>query len=629
MKYFLSHASSDDSFLRDFLPLLREIDPDLDEGKDVFYSSSARAAGVRPGEEVLSSLSKALESAGCIVLFVTSDYLRKPFCLYEASLASYLWSRDRKLVVPLAASSDLLTPLQSLFPGLTYVDASKQGAAERFFSAFDLKGKASPSADAFFASFAEKGASFSLLPPLGMEKERYLSLFPYLERNGIVRFDDGIPATLSSLRASLDGAEDIYFVSTTGSSFLKTNRGLLAEAVGKGANLRAVLASSGSRDLEGVAAIESLPEGEAGKRKGLTRLDGEIASSLSFLREIALSSSLPGAGEVKAYPSHGLIRQTAFLVRKEGGRLEGWITLTLPPARTSDGTPSIAFRGEEGRGGKMNLPSLVSFYASSLVELSERAGDSLDLRAKSSPGALLEKDIASRGVKEAYRHYEEKWARALRERERRVSAEEGTYEGTLIEIAAQHPLREDGTPGGEFRRRLEEGYRLYWSLVDSGEKCAIYVPGSKHLRPGGKGKADRTSLSSSGIAYLLGKERKIPRKALFGEKANALYKGEAGVYNSADECYVAARLFKDGNYRSLISVCSPNQLLRKEFFYLEQELLPTMVPVPYERAYHADFVDEAFLSLLPTLLSDHDWQDPSGEAYRVSRERRMPGFKKE
>ena len=49
MKCFLSHASSDDSFLRAFLPVLKEIDPALDEGKDLFYSSNAYAVGVRPG----------------------------------------------------------------------------------------------------------------------------------------------------------------------------------------------------------------------------------------------------------------------------------------------------------------------------------------------------------------------------------------------------------------------------------------------------------------------------------------------------------------------------------------------------------------------------------------------------
>lgn len=629
MKYFLSHASSDDSFLRAFLPVLKEIDHALDEGKDLFYSSNAYAVGVRPGDEVLSSLARAIEEADCVILFLTSDYLRKPFCLYEASLASYFRTKGKKLVVPIAASSSLVAPLEPLFPGLTYVNAEEKGAAERFFSAFDLKGKASPAADAFFSSFASKGTAFSLLPPLGMGKERYLSLFPYLEKSGIERCDDGTPSTLSSLRSTLEGAKDIYFVSTTGSSFLKTNRDLLSAAVKGGANLHIVLGATSSRDLEGVAGIESLGKGEDEARQNRVRLDGEIASSLGFLREIALSADGAGAGKVKAYPAHGLIRQTAFLAEKEGGWLEGWITLTLPPARTADGTPSLVFRGKKESEGKKNLPSLVLLYASSLVEMSERAGDSLDLRAISSPRGLYEKNASSLPVEEAYRHYEEKWAKARKEQDRRDNAEEGSYEGTLIEIAAQHPLREDGTPGGEFRARLDRGYELYWSLVDRGEKAAVYVPGSKHLRPNGKGKADRASLSSAGIAYLLGKERKIPRKCLYGDKANALYMGKAGVYNSADECYAASCLFRDGGFRRLVSVCSPNQLLRKEFFYLEQELLPTMVPVAYDKAFHADFVDEAFLSLLPTLLRDHSWQDPSGEAYRVSREKRMPGFKKD
>ena len=55
---------------------------------------------------------------------------------------------------------------------------------------------------------------------------------------------------------------------------------------------------------------------------------------------------------------------------------------------------------------------------------------------------------------------------------------------------------------------------------------------------------------------------------------NRRYKGEQGVYNTADECFVASRIFFDGDYRRLHCVCSPNQIQRKKLFYIAFGVIP-------------------------------------------------------
>lgn len=66
-------------------------------------------------------------------------------------------------------------------------------------------------------------------------------------------------------------------------------------------------------------------------------------------------------------------------------------------------------------------------------------------------------------------------------------------------------------------------------------------------------------------------EKGIPEENIFGEDMNYKYKGNLGVYNSADECYVASEIYKNGRYADLYSICSPNQMLRKQLFYTQPE----------------------------------------------------------
>ncbi|MBR1600323.1 MAG: hypothetical protein IJ677_01955, partial [Alphaproteobacteria bacterium] len=100
--------------------------------------------------------------------------------------------------------------------------------------------------------------------------------------------------------------------------------------------------------------------------------------------------------------------------------------------------------------------------------------------------------------------------------------------GTLIEVAAQHPLKEGKYPAGEFQTRLNMGIKLYKEFSDK-ENIKFYIPGSRHQE---NGKADLVSLSEAGKNYLISKG--IPQSNIFADDANYEIMGEKGVYNSTD-----------------------------------------------------------------------------------------------
>lgn len=189
--------------------------------------------------------------------------------------------------------------------------------------------------------------------------------------------------------------------------------------------------------------------------------------------------------------------------------------------------------------------------------------------------------------------------------------------GLLIEVAAQHPLIDGIYPNPEFSARLDAAIKRYELERENRETVKIYVPGSRHMQ---NGIADRISLSEAGCNYL--EMHGVDPADLYGEDANLKYKGDDGVYNSSDECYVAASLFRDLGFGRLASYCSPAQLMRKALSYIQFGVLPDMYSVPCDDMFH-DYVDEVFIHI-PVFLGDGTGlQADSDEAKRL-REIRKP-----
>ena len=106
---------------------------------------------------------------------------------------------------------------------------------------------------------------------------------------------------------------------------------------------------------------------------------------------------------------------------------------------------------------------------------------------------------------------------------------QSTVPSVLIEVAAQHPLTDGKYPNEEFTKRLLLGIQLFENERKSGNNAEIYVPGSIHSY---MGVADQISLSEAGKQFLI--KKNIPSEAIRGDELNSKYKGERGVYSSAD-----------------------------------------------------------------------------------------------
>ena len=190
--------------------------------------------------------------------------------------------------------------------------------------------------------------------------------------------------------------------------------------------------------------------------------------------------------------------------------------------------------------------------------------------------------------------------------------------GILIEVAAQHPLMPDGSPGVEFKARLNVAIKLYQKFIAEGKTVHIYIPGSIHFF---RGHADPISLSMSGKNYLISQQ--IPESCILGEEQNIKYKGNLGVYNSADECFVASKIFFNGNYSKIYCVCSPNQITRKQLFYIAFGIVPMIITVPCDELMH-DPIYEIFEAVPNVIMHDHTWQGANSIQGQRTRKERNP-----
>lgn len=200
----------------------------------------------------------------------------------------------------------------------------------------------------------------------------------------------------------------------------------------------------------------------------------------------------------------------------------------------------------------------------------------------------------------------DKYTKALETMEK--SKETGC--GILIEVAAQHPLKDGMYPAEEFQARLNLGLKLYNEFANK-DVAKFYIPGSRHQE---NGKADLVSLSEAGKNYLISKG--VPAENIFADDANFEIMGEKGVYNSTDECYVSCKLFEKYNFKELHLVCSPNQMMRKMLCYIDFGYFPNIHTASYEKMYHNP-INEIFECIPKVLENNQKAQDETRNSRRV------------
>lgn len=172
----------------------------------------------------------------------------------------------------------------------------------------------------------------------------------------------------------------------------------------------------------------------------------------------------------------------------------------------------------------------------------------------------------------------DQWKEKEMEAKCKSKGRKNLYKKILIEVAAQHPLREGKFPGEEYAKRLD----IACELID--EDTYIYLPGSLHI-------PDEMPLSEAGKEYLLKK----------GVPEDRLIITEDEVYNSTDECKVAFRILVENEFAELICICSPAQLMRKALSYISFGVYPSFKIASCDELFHS-YVEEATRNI-PILLN--------------------------
>lgn len=599
MNIFFSHSTADADIVQKFVNILGT------DGMEAFYSSNPET-GIAGGERIMSKINQAISGCDLFIPVITENYIRSMYCMYELSVVAFLRETSKiPLIIPIAASRELYERVSSILRqfDLLYIDALEEKAPQIFCQTFEWVGKEKLE-DIRAALDALAGHKTLSRPYIGMPPQTYTGILEYCEAYGITQIKNTTMPS-ETLKAKVSQAKEVILLSTTGASLIKSLcTGAFPDALANGCKISVLVPNQHSQYCVDVSEIERPDAAE----QNLDRLDHEFSSVMVYLKEsweeACKRSGQEPSGSITCYCAHTLLRQTILLVKNQDDTVWGWVSLTMPPKRTIDGTPSLAVEGRLEPG---QMVYLLWNHCNEIMALSRRRESWFLVDGQRTGPFFLEKNHAK-----AY--WQTKYAQA----QEHMKAHEELYEKVLIEVAAQHPLKMKKKPGKEFAGRLDLAMEIGAKYEEKGIEVMYYVPGSRHRY---NGVDDLISLSKAGCDYL--RANGVPPEQIIGEEANIRYKGADGVYNSADECYVASRLFLEGEYDRLICVCSPNQVFRKTLFYIEFGVLPQCYSAPADKMFHS-MLDEIFEVIEGVLYKDHGWQDPQSETFVNSRAERMP-----
>ncbi len=617
MKYFISHSSKDKTAVEILVRSIKQYVLNTDERESIFCSSIPEN-GSNFKEELIININDNISQAENIILVITENYLRSSFCFYEMSLARYLKTPDKKIIL-IVQDESIVSRIDNIFPSKAFlhINAVFDNAADTLVKTLECtRGSVSSFTDFFCALNNEQTVVET--PYIGMTRTAYDLKYKFIEKFGVEKICFDYPTTPDILSKKLSDASEIYFVSTTGSGFLKTYKNILSSCVANGCDFSLVMSDRNSlfnSDVADIEAFDAKKDYEQLKKNNEVRITCEFQATFQYLNEMFGAAHKNNApGKICCASSYTLIRQTVFIAKKQNGNYWGWITCTMPPVRSADQTPSIVFEG--------NLDNIlvndVWKYATSLFALAKKKGGMTEIDGIHLP-ENLDSNFSQNNFEEMLKKAEKYWTDRYFAAQRYMSLCEERADRILIEVAAQHPLKKRIMPNKEFEARLNKAIELYNQYDNEGKEVMIYVPGSRHKF---NGIADEISLSEAGVNYL--RSKGIPEKCLLGEEANNRYKGKHGVYNSADECFVASEIFKNEEFEKLVCICSPNQIMRKTMLYIEFGCIPLCFGVTTEKMYHENMIEEIFGSLNCVLYVDHSWQDEKSPRFQYSRDTRKP-----
>ena len=613
-KCFISHCSDDNELMNG---LLYQIDAIFRNHLDR-YCTFRPDDSIIPGKDVFDELQEQLRNSDYMLSIITDSYLRSEICLAE--LSSF-WFQQKPVIALIFNGETGIGYVKKIFGDKIFIDAKNDGSkpAVLFLKALSNHG-AEPACSADSAEkrltefFRDSTETIPSRPFIG-SGESYEKIFTRCAKYGITQVADyGLKTR--DLVEQLTDCTDIFILSTTGANLIN---GLSSEfiptALSRGVNFTIMLPNRYSSFCNDVAELEQPVTKAVNVKRFAIEYEGVIANLINASH----ASKAEKAGSIYIANTFTLLRQTIILGLRPDHTAWAWVSVTMPPKRTNDKTLSFEC---SGRIDSDSMIGNVYHHIQSVCEFAKRH-EAFDILTSESAVWIDQKYDMGIGTDKLeyflnqqveYRN----WIRKLYLATDTMTTHRENGNGVLIEIAAQHPLKKDGTPSDEFRCRLDHGIGLYHQYKEKYSKVRIYVPGSLHRYDG---VIDSQPLSTAGTTYL--RTNGIPEEDLYGEECNLRYKGEDGVYNSADECFVASQIFQDENFALICSVCSPNQLTRKQLFYMQFNVLPRFYTAPYDSMAH-NLINELFETIPDVLFRDHNWQAPDSVNGNRTRKERNP-----
>lgn len=602
---FVSHASADNKRSKNIDRLYKV----LEMNYKVFCSSVPKS-GISYGNRLFKTINDNIKNCNIFLAVITDNYLRSAYCLYEFCIARYLQKRIISIFANDAVEEKMLALQNKEVVSLVACveNESNDIDADKLVRTLSLPDRSKEELVFFLQELA---MAKSEKPYIGMSKEEYKQILDYCCSEGIERFGKGAAFDKEVLAEKFSMAKRIYLLSTTGAGLLKViKENAIPAALRNGAEINVILPDKGSAFCDDVALAECRYDcfGSVIESQNKNRIRTEFDSVFQYLNEAYSRATQEGSvntvlGKITCYSSQTLLRQTIVLAVDENDRVWGWTTMTLPPMRTTD-SPCFSVNGKYSGS---SLAKLLIDHCECIMKISKDKDECCVIDGETMVNAFNCKH------QDCEQYWSLKRDSAVKfMRERRTS-----FSRVLIEVAAQHPLYDGKVPNREFASRLDYAVKLRERLVENGIDVYLYVPGSIHSEDG---IADLVSLSQAGKEYLV--SQGVSPDCIYADDMNEKYKGSDGVYNSADECFVCSKIFKNHRFGRLLVVCSPYQIMRKTFFYLEQGLLPECYSVPGENFYH-DVVSEYFHPLLTTVYEDHSWQGRNSRMFVMTRKERQ------
>ena len=623
-RIFISHCSDD----TDIMDLISDSLPQIFDPQDVFCTYKK---GILPGKDRGPFIARELKKATKMIAIITNSYLRSVICISE--LASF-WAKGGN-VLPIIYNGEIgVAFINKLFgQDLIYVSAQNKNTNDLvnwLEKSLEVPPEKAQLARKWLDAeqsdpdrLPNRADGSSWRPFIGGDCQ-YADFIHYCIASGIKKIQN-TPLSPDELRQNIVNKKQVYLLGTNNSSVIQANLSLFTEVLQNGGDIYVLIANNGSQFCRDVAAIESNPsmydrmedfEKEVEREENrFHNAFGIVQDQLRSIYRNALKTSRiqnKPIGHLYIGCAFTLVRQTVIMgIDRDANKFWAWLTMTMPPKRASSGTISmeVCEAMDDGNPDNRTFTENIVEYVTEICELAKKYGQFYEITLNSELPEYF-KEYGNLNAAKA------EWNKYFTHAQENMQLHQG-YPRELIEIAAQHPLSNGKEPDTVFKARLDEGIRLYEKLKQSGKSPVIYVPGDIHI-------PDQYSLSKAGVEYILSTGR-VPAEDLLGEDMNRKYKGEHGVYNSADECFTAAQIFLNGDFCRLHCVCSDSQAMRKKLFYWRFGVLPMIYTIP-DDSYHNAF-NETFSSVPSIIFSDPDWQDPDSVHYKRTRLDRKPGFR--